>query len=489
MKTILSVLFSMCMAMAFAVAGTIVDADPIIVGSIGLLVSQIPVYTNGLAITLGLNSLEPGSSATSKELRGKYDELIRALEPLANKKLSEFTDEERNLWLAKMPELDRVSSDLRIALQQEEVLKSRARSGNGISLKDQEDMQRYSFRKVILAQLGQGKLDGIELEMHQEALKEASEDKRIIRGIGVPYLLLSKRAMKRSSTGQNVTTAADGGYLVQDEPLLYYDALRDKVLLPGLSAKFLTGLVGDLPLIEGGSFTASWLAEDGTDTAAKAAFDEFLMQPKRLQATGALSLQLLRQTSVDVERMIENDLIAAHALGLQAAAINGSGNAPEPRGILNKVGIGSVAVGANGGAMTFAHAVNLETEVAIDNADGPSMAYLTNAKVRGLLKQTEKTNANALYIWDKNEVNGYPAYVTNAVPSNLTKGNQSEICSAMIFGDWSKLHIGQWGNIDIIADPYSLKKKAEVEVTVISYGDIGIIQPEAFAACKDIKTS
>jgi HK97 family phage major capsid protein len=425
----------------------------------------------------------------TKELRLKLEALRKELETLANKKGSELTDEDRNMWVAKRTEYDETANNLRIELEREAFTKSQANAGNGISLNDQKDMQRFSFRKVILAQLGQGKLDGIELEMHQEALKEAAEDKRIIRGIGIPYLLLSKRAMHRASTGQNVTAAADGGYLVQEEPLLYYDALRDKVLLPGLGAKFLTGLVGDLPLIEGGSFTASWLAEDGESVAGKAAFDEFLMQPKRLQATGALSLQLLRQTSVDVERMIENDLIAAHALGLQAAAINGSGSAPEPRGILNKVGIGSVAVGANGGSPTFAHMVNLETEVAIDNADGPSMAYLTNAKVRGLLKQTEKTNANALYIWDKNEVNGYPAYVTNAVPSNLTKGNQSEVCSAMIFGDWSKLHIGQWGNIDIIADPYSLKKKAEVEVTVISYGDIGIIQPEAFAACKDIKTS
>lgn len=425
----------------------------------------------------------------SKELRLKLEALKKELETLANKKGSELTDEDRNMWVAKRTEYDETVNKLRIELEREEFTKSQANAGNGISLNDQKDLQRFSFRKVILAGLGQGKLEGIELEMHQEAIREAKSENRIVRGIGIPYLLLSKRIMNRASTGQNVTAAGDGGYLVQEEPLMYYQALRNKLLLPGLGAKFLTGLVGDLPLIEGGSFTASWLAEDGEDTATKAAFDEFLMQPKRLQATGALSLQLLRQTSVDVERMIEDDLIAAHAQGLQTAAINGSGTAPEPRGILNKVGIGSVAIGDNGGSPTFAHMVNLETEVAIDNAEGSAMAYLTNAKVRGLLKQTEKTNANALYIWDKNEVNGYPAYVTNAVPSTLTKGNQASVCSAMIFGDFSKLHIGQWGNIDLIVDPYSLKKKAEVEVTVISYGDIGIVQPEAFAACKDIKTS
>ena len=425
----------------------------------------------------------------SKDLRLKLEALKKELETIAVKKASELTDEDRNMWVEKRTEYDKFANDLRVELEREEFTKSLAGAGAGISLKEQSDLQRYSFRKAILAGLGQIKLDGIEREMHEEAQREAKETGNILRGIGVPYLLLSKRLMSRSLTGQNVTTAADGGYLVQEEPLLYYQALRNKILLPGLGAKFLTGLVGNLPLIEGGSFTASWLAEDGEDTATKAAFDELLMTPKRLQATGALSLQLLKQTSLDVERMIEDDLIAAHAQGIQTAAINGSGNAPEPRGILNKVGIGSVAIGDNGGAMTFAHVVNLETEVAIDNADGNSMAYLTNAKVRGLLKQTEKTNANALYIWDKNELNGYPGYVTNAVPSTLSKGNQSSLLSAMIFGDWSKLHIGQWGNIDMIVDPYSLKKKAEVEVTVISYGDIGIVQPEAFAACKDIKTS
>ena len=424
----------------------------------------------------------------SKELRLKLEALRKELETIANKKAAELTDEDRNMWVAKRVEYEDLSNKLRVELEREEFVKSQAGAGAGISVRDQADLQRFSFRKLILAGLGQRKLDGIELEMHQEAVKEATAENRIIRGLGVPYLLLSKRIMNRASTGQNVTTAADGGYLVQEEPLLYYEALRNKILLPGLGAKFLTGLVGDLPLIEGGSFTASWLAEDATDTTTKEAFDEYLMQPKRLQATGALSLQLLRQTSVDVEKMIENDLIAAHAQGLQNAAINGSGTPPEPRGILNKAGIGSVVGGTNGAVATFAHMVDLETQVASDNAEGSAMAYLTNAKVRGKLKQTEKTSANGLYMWDLDEVNGYPAFVTNAVPGDLSKGNQASLLSAAIFGDWSKLHIGQWGNIDIIVDPYSLKKKAEVEVTVISYGDIGIIQPEAFSAMKDIIT-
>jgi len=492
MKTVISILFSICIGVVFAIAGTIIDADPVVVGSIGLVISQMPVYANSLVMALGTNiiSEQPGAKGNSRVLREKRAALLKELEPLANKKASEFTDEDRSLWTEKHAELQKVDKDLRLVLEQEEVLKSRALiDGKDLSDQDLRDIARYSFRKAILSQLQGGALDGIELEMHQEAMKEAKTEGRVIQGIGIPYLLLSKRPMQRASTGQNVTTAAEGGYLVQEEPLLYYQALRNKLLLPGMGAKLLTGLVGDLPLVEGGTFTASWLAEDGEDTTTKVTLDELVMKPKRLSATGALSKQLLRQTSIDVERLIEDELIMAHSQGLQFAAINGSGTDPEPRGILNKSGIGSVAGGDNGLAPAWSHIIGLETEVSIDNADGQAMAYLTNSKVRGKLKQVEKASNTGQFVWVGNETNGYPAYVTNAVPSNLTKGTSENVCSAIIFGDFSKLHIGQWGNIEIIVDPYSLKKKGEVEVTVISYGDIGILQPEAFAAMKDALTT
>jgi HK97 family phage major capsid protein len=258
-------------------------------------------------------------------------------------------------------------------------------------------------------------------------------------------------------------------------------------MLPGMGAKFLTNLTGDLPLIQGGSFTAHWFAEDETDTTQKETYGRVLLQPKRVQATGAFSRKLLVQSSQDIEKMIEGDLIAAIAQALQTAIINGAGT-NEPLGILNTSGIGDVAGGANGLAPTWANVVSLETKVDVANALQNSLSYLSNAKVRGLLKQLEKTSANGQYIWEKNELNGYPAFVTNAVPGTLTKGNQS-LSSAIIFGDWSKLYIGQWGGLDIIVDPYSLKKKGEIEVSVLSMYDSAPVWPAAFAAMKDALTA
>jgi HK97 family phage major capsid protein len=425
----------------------------------------------------------------SKDLRKKQDDLLKKLEPLANKKASEFTDEERKQWTNDHKELCGVNEELRVTLEQEEVLRSRAAlEGRDLSDQDKKDIRSYSFRNAILAKAEGRELDGVELEMHQEAIKEATAEGRSISGVGVPYLLLSRKPISRASTGQNIATAGDGGYLKQESPLLFLAALRNKMVLSQLGAKFITGLVGDFPIVTGSLFTASWLAEDAVDTTQKIAFTKVTMQPKRVQATGALSLKLLKQSTPDVETLITDELVDSIAQALQIAAINGAGT-DAPLGILGVTGIGDVPGGTDGLAPAWSHIVTLESKILAANADGPSMGYLTNAKARGKLKQVVKASNTAEFIWDKDGMNGYKALVTNAVPGTLTKGGSGAVCSAILFADWSKLFIGQWGGLDIIVDPYSLKKKAEIEITALSYYDICSTYPAAFAAMKDALTT
>ena len=82
-------------------------------------------------------------------------------------------------------------------------------------------------------------------------------------------------------------------------------------------------------------------------------------------------------------------------------------------------------------------------------------------------------------------MNGYQAYTSNLVPSNLTKGSASEKCSAILFGDWSKLWILSWGGLDLVVDPYTMKKLGAYEVTLNAYHDIHVRRKEAFAMIKD----
>jgi HK97 family phage major capsid protein len=455
---------------------------------------MIKTNSMGLAFALGLQDPVRVVSDTSKELREKRGSLVRELEPLSAKKPSEFTEEERKMWQDKYSELGKVEADLIVALEQEDVKRTlAAKEGRNLSDQDKKDFASFSFRKLFLGLSAESgtKLDGIELEMHQEAVREAKDQGRKLEGIGVPLILLNSKpfGFQRATTGQGILGGgADGAYLKQEMPLMFFEALKNALVLPGIGAKFISNLVGDLPLVQGGQFTASFSAEDATDTTAKIAFGKVTLAAKRVSATGAFTRKLMNQASIDIESLLESELIFSIANALQTSIINGGGT-NDILGILGVSGIGDVPGGTNGLAPTWGNLVMLETLVANANAADQSMAYLSNAKVRGKMKTIEKATNTGLFLWDKGEVNNYPAYVTNGVPSGLTKGTSNGVCSAMIFGEWSKLYIGQWGGLDIVVDPYSLKKKGEIEITVISHYDAAPVWPAAFAATKDVLTT
>jgi HK97 family phage major capsid protein len=226
-------------------------------------------------------------------------------------------------------------------------------------------------------------------------------------------------------------------------------------------------------------------------TATKAS-----LSPKRGGTFVDISNQLLRQSSPDVEQLIINDILSATQVGIEKAAISGSGSSGVPEGILNTSGIGVVYSGgaaasgtnANGAAQVWNDWINLETEVAVDNADIGSLAYLTNSKVRGSAKQIKIDAGSGLFIWNPNqtEVNGYRVGVTNAVPSNLVKGASGATLSANIFGNFSDLFIGQWGGLEVLMDPYTQSIKGLTRMTINAYVDVAVRRPVSFAAVKDI---
>ena len=194
---------------------------------------------------------------------------------------------------------------------------------------------------------------------------------------------------------------------------------------------------------------------------------------------------------MDVEGFVRNDLATVLALAIDLAAINGRGASNQPRGVLQTSGIGSVAGGTNGAAPTWEHIVGLETQIAVANADVGTMGYLTNAKVRGKLKTTSKVSGQNGFIWEGGDtpVNGYRCAITNAVPSNLTKGTASAVASAIIFGNFADLIIGMWGGLDLLVDPYTGGAAGTVRVIAHQDVDVAVRYEESFAAMKDALTA
>ena len=289
----------------------------------------------------------------------------------------------------------------------------------------------------------------------------------------------------------NVTTSTAGGHTVATDLLSgsFIDMLRNKMATVGLGATMMNDLVGSIAIPrQTGGATSYWVAESGAVTESQAAFDQVTMSPKTVGSMSDISRKMLLQSSMDVESFVRNDLATSLALAIDSAAINGSGASNQPTGILNTSGIGSVVGGTNGAAPDWADIVDLESAVAIDNADMGALGFLTNAATRGKLLQTEKASGTAQYVWsDSNTLRGYNAAVSNQVPSNGTKGTGTAL-SSMVFGNWNDLIIGTWGGIDINVDTSTGSASGTIRVVALQDVDIAVRNAVSFAAMTDIIT-
>ena len=204
----------------------------------------------------------------------------------------------------------------------------------------------------------------------------------------------------------------------------------------------LNGLNGNVSIPrQTSASTAYWVGEGSAPTESQQAFDQVNMSPKTLGGFTDFSSKTLLQASIDVEQFVRNDLAKVLALELDRAGIYGTGSSNQPTGLTQTTGIGTQTITTYG---TFAEYIGMETDVASANADAGALKYIVNAAARGALKSTEKASNTAQFVWEGNEINGYPAIVSNQLANN-----------DVLFGDFSQLVMGTWSGVDLTVDPYA----------------------------------
>lgn len=362
-----------------------------------------------------------------------------------------------------------------------------------------KEIQNYSLLRLINAAIeaksNPGALDnaGLEIEASEAMAQKLG---RRPQGFFVPWdIQIAPSNFRgqglRARNDQTVGEPKYGGYLVEKQLMSgsFIDILRNKMVTRQAGAQVLTGLVGDIDIPKK-SATANmyWVGEGSSPTKGQMEFGQVAAKPKTAAGYLVLTRKMLKQSSLDVEMLAREDLAASIAVGIDLAGLHGLGAANQPLGLQYLTGIGSVAGGQDGLAPAWSHIVSLETEVSVDNADAGSLAYITNTKVRGKLKQITKANNQNGFVWENNEMNGYPAYATNQVSSTLTKGNQS-LSSAIFFGNWADMIYPMWAGLDVLVDPYTNSTNGSVIVTAMQDVDVVFRRAVSFAAMLDALTA
>jgi HK97 family phage major capsid protein len=298
------------------------------------------------------------------------------------------------------------------------------------------------------------------------------------------------------------TPVGAGGAMVATDLLSadFITLLRNASMVRRMGARVLGGLVGNVAIPrQTGTVTMGWVAQAGAATESDAVFAQVTMSPKTAHGIQDVTRDLLLQGTPAVEGLVRADLIEAMATQLDFIALHGTGASNQPTGLAATAGIGSVAGGTNGLAPTWDHIVDLESQVANNNAAVAAVGYLTNTRVRGRLKRTQKfASTNGQEIWMPpmagqeaalyGSLNGYSAGVSNNVRNDLVKGSSGAVCSAIFFGNWNDLLIGEWGTAEILPDEVTQAANRIVRMHVYQTIDIAVRRGQSFAAMLDALT-
>ncbi|MAY42390.1 MULTISPECIES: phage major capsid protein [unclassified Neptuniibacter] len=325
---------------------------------------------------------------------------------------------------------------------------------------DEKELGDYSLMRAINAAANNDwSKAGLEREV---SLAIADASGKEARGFFMPAEVMVQRQLEKQTSGK-------GGELVATELMgnEFIDVLRNKAMVAQLGAKIMSGLVGDVDIpkkTSSGNFY--WLSEDEDVSDSDFDFTTLPLSPKCIAGAIPVTRKLRKQSSLNVENLIREDLITGIGVAIDLALLLGDG-VKEPLGILNAVGTNAVTYPAGG--MDFNSAVSMETKIATYNADIQNMAYLTNAVQRGAAKTKQVFDGTGERLWQNNEVNGYMAHATGQMPADT-----------WAFGDWSQLMIALWGVLDLKVDTSTKAASDGLILRVFQDCDGGVRRPESF---------
>ncbi len=363
--------------------------------------------------------------------------------------------------------------------------RSGRRQHDGIEPGDELDTEvrsRYSLVRAIAGASGLDVDDGYEQEVSQEL---ARREGKVPKGIMVPLSALSRRVRRNELERRVLTSTGDAADLISTDHLgnQFIDILRPKMVVGRAGARTLSGLIGnvDIPRLAT-SVPGGWRAENTAFPESDHVFDDVSLNPKHVGMITELSLNVLRQSSPEIEQLVRSDFARTLAEQIDSVAIWG-GEANEPTGVLATSGIGDVDMSA---APTWSKVIELQEIVESANGDVESGGFVMTPGVKKLLRETpmQASGVEGSFIMTRpNELAGAPAFATT-----LALSSGSPTTAPLVFGDWSDVLIGLWSGVDILVNPYesTAYSKGNVKIRGIITADVGIRHAGSFAAAQDV---
>lgn len=389
------------------------------------------------------------------EIIGKADALLN----LAKGESRDFTNDEQVSYDGMMNNIDKLAKDIEVVERQEKLnaeIAANVGSAPVQKTSDTKEARSYSMFKAIKGMINNN-LDGVEKEMHEEAVNEARSQGVAINGLGIPASMLEQRAIVDQTNSGIAPTNI----------LSYADALREASVFDKVGATMLTGLSANTTIPVAAKTSVNWEGENDATSSGGANFEKVELSPVRCAAYVDISKQLLLQND-GVEQVIMRDLGRAVANKLDAAIFGSSNVQGAPTAIATSGSIGTFTESAFvAGSSVASDMAEAQGKLAEAGGLSGNLAYVCSPELMGQIKTGAQVDS-ILAAMQGNLALGYPVYFTDGV------GKVAGVSGDFLFGDFSRLYIGMFGGLDITVDPYTQAASGINRLVLNNYVDFGV---------------
>ena len=203
------------------------------------------------------------NSVELKQERAGFITEANEMLDLCKNETRDFTAEEQVSYDEKMSKIDELKKSIEMIERQEKLNAEIASKVVAPVSNEPKEVRDFSFFKAI-NDFTNGKLDGVEREMHEEAVNEARSAGRSIDGLGIPSFMLETR--------DNVTQGLSA--IAPTNVLGFADAMREASVFNRVGANILTGLSANTTIPVTGASAVAWAAENGAAADGGPAADE-----------------------------------------------------------------------------------------------------------------------------------------------------------------------------------------------------------------------
>ena len=237
--------------------------------------------------------------------------------------------------------------------------------------------------------------------------------------------------------------------------------------------------------------TAYWGAQGKTTTQSEPPFGMVNLNLRELIAETPIAQRLLKNSGVNAEQLVRNDIIKAMNLAADYAFLYGTGSktgsnaGSEPLGVLNYPNVTVTTIATNG--KIPAPKDYIDRWGAIEDANVPmsdSWGLATSPRTKRSIGNTTDTTGQLIPV--ERFTQGYTHEVTTQISNSITTGTNSDTTDAF-FGAWEYMVVGLGQDVELVADESVYRRQREVLIQGVMYVDMGIAHPEAFQVLRGIR--